>query len=136
MDREYVAHTVAGLTGVALAVAILEISPPGGGPDVPLAVFILVPNLLMVVVGYFLGRYAMAIKYWSLGVATFIGICAGVISNAIYDFSVYHVEHNLFPINIVLKSVMAIPGVIGGLALARFSVKDVSKAKEPPRTNR
>jgi peptidoglycan/LPS O-acetylase OafA/YrhL len=54
---------------------------------------------------------------WGVGLFTLVGISGGVFINAIYDGVAHHVDHNLFPVEIVFLAVFAMPEVIVGLAV-------------------
>jgi hypothetical protein len=45
-----------------------------------------------------------------------VGTEVGVIVNAIYDFKVRHVDHNLIPIEFLLVLILFMPGLLCGLA--------------------
>jgi hypothetical protein len=111
---EGIAHLLAGLVGAAFVVIGSQLFPVGGGPDVPVLVIFLVPNVLMSAIGFALGRYASVTTGWTIGLVTFGGIAAGVVMNAFYDSQVHHVDHNLFPFEIAIDSFLVIPGVIVG----------------------
>ena len=52
---------------------------------------------------------------WIAGVA---GLASGVLANVAYDSVFLHIEHNLFPIEIVMTLVLATPGVLAGFGIA------------------
>jgi len=56
---------------------------------------------------------------WTIGLFTFAGICSGVLAYAMYDGVINHVDHNLFPFEIAIDAIFAMPGLISGLVLAR-----------------
>jgi hypothetical protein len=70
----------------------------------------LIPSALF---GFALGRYASALL---ISFCVFVGTEVGVIVNAIYDFKVRHVDHNLIPIEFLLVLILFMPGLLCGLA--------------------
>src|SRR5580704_10789346 len=122
--RERITRWLAGLTAAAFILIGAQLYPPGGGPQEPISVILFASFLLMSVSGFALGRYATTTNYWPIGLCTFAGICGGVLLNSIYDFQVHHVDHDLFPFEIVIDSFLIIPGMIGGVAIARSVDED------------
>ena len=90
------------------------------------------PSKASLVVSFFVmltGSFLIARRVtpgWLVGAFLFAGIGGGVLMNAIYDSLVHHVDHNLFPIEIVFLVAFAMPGVLAGLLLAwlRRGVRD------------
>jgi hypothetical protein len=46
------------------------------------------------------------------------GIGAAVVVYAFYDFFANHIEHNLFPFEIIILAFLLMPGLIVGVAIA------------------
>src|SRR5262249_40387775 len=92
-----------------------QIFPPGGR-EAPLAPLFMGSSLATAAFGFALGRRTRSM--WSAVLFGFGGISVGVMTNAVYDSVVNHIDHNLFPIEIVISTVLIMPGLIGGVATA------------------
>lgn len=114
VTRQLIPYSLAGLLG-ALYVAVLSWLYGPTSDTLLMPVFV-VSFFSMLAASFLLGR--VAVSGWPIGALVFAGICAGVLANAIYDLIVNHVDHNLFPIEIILMTTLALPGVIAGTALA------------------
>jgi hypothetical protein len=84
--------------------------------DVSLRMTFAAPFLVMFVVGLVLGRFASPKKI--IGVFLFVGISVGVFAFASYDSFANGVDHNLFPVEIIVMSISGIPGLLAGQALS------------------
>lgn len=89
---------------------------PASGPEPGIYVFL---ELLAIVVanavlGFAVGGQANPVL---IAFFAFVGICFGVTANAFYDLSVNHRDHNLFPIEIVVFSILMIPSIVVGMVV-------------------
>lgn len=48
------------------------------------------------------------------GVVALLGVCVGVVGNAIYDAHFNQIEHNQFPFEIIVLVVLGSPGIMFG----------------------
>jgi hypothetical protein len=89
---------------------------PIGAPDPPLRSLVLVSFITMAVGGLALGCRTQ--PAWSTALFGLLGIVAGVMANATYDLLVHHIDHNLFPFEIVILATLLMPGLMVGVAIA------------------
>jgi hypothetical protein len=102
--------------GAVYAVVLSRLFGPTADP--PLKVIFVISFFATLTASFSLGQLVTPV--WIVGPFVLAGICGGVVANAIYDGVIHHVDHNLFPFEIVLMSVFAMPGVMAGLTLAWF----------------
>jgi hypothetical protein len=67
-------------------------------------------------------------------IAGSLGITIAVLGHALFDAFANGHDHTLFPIEIVMMTVLAVPGAFAGVAAARVSEPSTSSA--PPRSPR
>lgn len=89
---------------------------PIGGPDPPLRSLFLTSFIAMAAGGVALGCRRQPI--WSTALFGLLGIVAGVMANATYDLLVNHIDHNLFPLELVIDAFLLMPGLMLGVASA------------------
>ena len=107
------------LTGAVTTIYVVVISQvfPPGGREAPVPPLFLGTFLVMAALGFATGQRARFA--WPVALFGFVGIAVGVVVNAIYDAAANHIDHNLFPFEIVISAVLIMPGLIGGTALKR-----------------
>jgi hypothetical protein len=94
---------------------LAQLFPVGGRAPIPLIVLSLLATVAFsFAFGFALGGRASAIL---LALAAFVGICVGVIASANYDFEINHIDHNLYPFEIVVAAILIMPGMLCGLAM-------------------
>ena len=105
------------LTGAVTTIYVLVLSQvfPPGGREAPVAPLFLGTFLVMGTLGFALGKRARFA--WPIVLFGFVGIVVGDVANAIYDAAANHIDHNLFPFEIVISAVLIMPGLFGGTAL-------------------
>jgi hypothetical protein len=104
-------HRIGGvLAGVVTAVYVVVLAQvfPPGGREAPVAPLFLGTLLVMGALGLALGKRARFA--WPIVLFGFVGIVVGVLANAIYDAAANHIDHNLFPFEIVIAAVLIMPG--------------------------
>ena len=99
---------------------------PIGGREVALRLLVLLSFTASAAFGFVLGgrASALSIAFFALG-----GICLGVIAAAAYDLEAHGIDHNLFPIEIIVDTILFMPGILCGLATA-WSIRYYRKRKE------
>jgi len=109
-----VRYALAVATGALFAVMLAR--RYGQTADVSLRTVIVAAFLSIGVVTFALGLFASPPVL--MGFLVLIGISAGVVANAAFDWRVNGADHDLLPIEIVVISLFALPGTIAGLWLA------------------
>ena len=120
-------EVLAGVVGAAYVVVYSQWSRLNPIPTIPFLQFLLLSCVSTTVLGFALGRRSSATPIIAL--SAFLGICVGVVANAEYDFKVHAFDHNLLPFEIVIDTVFAMPGIVGGAALAKFVARKADKHK-------
>jgi hypothetical protein len=126
--RTAIVHGLSGVVGVAYVIVVSRLFGPNSAPPFPPLFF--VSFLSTGVAGFMLGWRATTI--WTIGLFTFAGICGAVVANVIYDAMMKHIDHNLFPFEIAVFAFFAMPGLIGGLVLARSIDREHELSSRPP----
>ena len=112
VNMKVMAFTAAA-SGALFAVALSSMF--GSDAGAPLRVVVVASFFLMLGITAALGRFDTPIVF--VGPFLFIGISVGVFANTIYDWLVHRVDHSLFPVEIAVIAVLAMPGAIAGAAL-------------------
>ena len=114
--RLLIHYGIGAAFGAAYAIVLYKLLGPTD--DLPSKASFVVSFFVM-----FAGSFIIARRVtpgWPVGAFLFAGIVCGVFVNAIYDGFFHHVDHNLFPLEIVFLVAFAMPGVLAGLLLAWF----------------
>jgi hypothetical protein len=114
VTRRLIPYSLAAVLGALYASILSRLYGPTA--DTPLMAVFVASFFSMLAASFLLGR--VAVPRWPIGIFVYAGICAGILANAIYDLVVNQVDHNLFPIEIIVMAAFAMPGVIAGTALA------------------
>jgi hypothetical protein len=106
------------LSAIATAACVLTLNYlyPINGPEAPFMPVFVGCSLTMIACGLALGLFTRPL--WPMVLFGFAGISAAVVAYAFYDFSVNHIEHNLFPIEILILAILLMPGLVVGVTSA------------------
>ncbi len=121
-----IVYVLAGVVPGMYYVALQHLSPQGP-PLRPLFVLLFLFLWLIVpaIFGFVLGRRRASPIL--VAVSAFGGVCLGVIANAIYDFEVNNIDHNLFPFEILLGAILIVPGMLCGWATRQLRYRGKRK---------
>ena len=113
--RPPLAYLLAGADPPAFYIAMSQLFPSSGSePGIYVFLVLLALVLANAVLGFAVGGANPALIAFS----AFAGICFGITANAFYDLSFNNRDHNLFPIEIVVFSILMIPSILAGMVVA------------------
>jgi hypothetical protein len=116
----FVAYLMALLIPAADYIIASHLVPPGRDESLLSVVLIVLQLIAAAALGFVVSQRANALLSTALAL---IGVCIGVLVNADLDENIRNIDHNLYPIEMVVGVVLIMPGWLGGIAWARRKQK-------------